>query len=246
LCCCCCCSKSLFQASSIAWQFARALPVSLPPPTLYRPNAFLFHTPKRAAKEALKAGETPEQKIARRVAKKQAKEVAKKAAIKKVSAQEQSFAGYTNGDNPFGDADLGSRFKWGKKEDMLREQGMSVGEQQARAKQLARENAAELEKVKAARALREVEMEEKEKEKEADQRAKEDELFVHWMANEESFHMEQVGTFSVRMSAGSVSGCAGRRFRCCCCYCCCDSSTRCNQVVCVHLPPLLSSFLPLS
>lgn len=143
---------------------------------------------KAKEKAALKANETPEEKVARRLAKKAAKK-SKLEAEKK--AKEDAFAGYTNNDNPFGDKNLGATFKWHKKEENLKEQGITLAMQEDRARRLQEENRIELEKVKEARAQRERDMEEKEKEKEAEQRAKEDEMHAAWMGQEEDFHLEQ-------------------------------------------------------
>lgn len=144
---------------------------------------------KRAEKQRMKELETPEQKIARRLAKKANKEISK---VKKTKTESEKFAGYTNNDNPFGDTNLGEKFVWHKKRDAAIEEGMSLAEQERRAKQLARENAIELEKVKQARAEREKAMEEKDEEKRREQQAKEDEMFQKWIDNEEGFHLEQV------------------------------------------------------
>ncbi|KAH8039958.1 hypothetical protein HPB51_009214 [Rhipicephalus microplus] len=66
---------------------------------------------KRKAKEAMKATETPEQKRLRRLAKKEAKERKRKAEM----GWDEEYLGYTNTDNPFGDANLLKSFKWEKK-----------------------------------------------------------------------------------------------------------------------------------
>ncbi|KAH7960147.1 hypothetical protein HPB49_017411 [Dermacentor silvarum] len=66
---------------------------------------------KKKAKEAMKATETPEQKRLRRLAKKEAKERKRKAEM----GWDEEYLGYTNTDNPFGDANLLKSFKWEKK-----------------------------------------------------------------------------------------------------------------------------------
>eukprot|EP00038_Savillea_parva_P030538 m.78403 g.78403 ORF g.78403 m.78403 type:complete len:718 (-) comp9217_c0_seq3:91-2244(-) len=143
---------------------------------------------KKREKAALKAKETPEEKIARRLAKKAAKAAAKE---KKLQAEREKFAGYTNNDNPFGDNNLDDKFVWVKKREKGIKEGVSIAEQERRAKELARENRLELEKVKKRREEKERELEEMEEEKERIQREKEDELFKAWMEKEEEFHLEQ-------------------------------------------------------
>eukprot|EP00039_Didymoeca_costata_P030511 m.29952 g.29952 ORF g.29952 m.29952 type:complete len:623 (+) comp8155_c0_seq1:61-1929(+) len=143
---------------------------------------------KMKEKEKLKAMETPEEKIARRLAKKAAK--AEKRQRKELEEKEK-FAGYTNGDNPFGDTNLGTKFVWHKKRDAYLEKGVSIAEQERRAEENARYNRIELEKVKKARADKERELEEREEEKRREQQAKEDALFEKWMGDEETFHLEQ-------------------------------------------------------
>lgn len=100
---------------------------------------------RKREKERLKQTETAEEKVERRLAKKAAK-----AAMKEKLAEEErrKFAGYTNNDNPFGDTNLDARFVWHKKQEQGVKQGLTLEEQERRAKQLRIENQIELEKVR--------------------------------------------------------------------------------------------------
>ena len=64
----------------------------------------------REEMRALKAAETPEQKLARRLAKKEAKERKKRM---KMGWDPEALT-YSNADNPFGDANLTEEFTWHK------------------------------------------------------------------------------------------------------------------------------------
>eukprot|EP00041_Stephanoeca_diplocostata_P025740 m.681666 g.681666 ORF g.681666 m.681666 type:complete len:749 (-) comp22812_c0_seq8:255-2501(-) len=143
---------------------------------------------RKREKEKLKQTETAEEKIQRRLAKKAAKAAIKE---KKLEEERKKFAGYTNNDNPFGDTNLDARFVWHKKREQGVKQGLSVEEQERRAKQLRIENQIELEKVKRKREEKERELEALEEEKRLAQQEKEDDLFRDWMAKEEGFHMDQ-------------------------------------------------------
>jgi len=159
---------------------------------------------EKAAKELAKRTETPEQKLARRIAKKSAKDAKRQEAKdKKKAAEADKFAGYTNDDNPFGDTNLGEKFVWHKKQEAGLHRGISVIEQERRAKELAQENAIELEKVKLARAEREAEMEAKDEEKRLEQQEKENELFKNWLDGEDAFLIENARQRTVlRMKDG--------------------------------------------
>jgi hypothetical protein len=73
---------------------------------------------KRAQKAQMKAQETPEEKRARRLAKKTAKEESRKKGL----GWGDECMGYSNVDNPFGDANLTETFVWEKK---LQKQGIT-------------------------------------------------------------------------------------------------------------------------
>ncbi|KAK9502890.1 hypothetical protein O3M35_011577 [Rhynocoris fuscipes] len=142
---------------------------------------------RRRAKELMKANETPEEKRARRLLKKEAKERRRKERM----GWDNDYLHYTNGDNPFGDANLLSTFVWSKK---LAKEGL-IGvsrdelERQNRRKQ--EENKIELEKVKKRRQEREQERQEREEAMMRLQREKEAAQFQSWATQEDQFHLEQ-------------------------------------------------------
>lgn len=133
----------------------------------------------------MKLNETPEEKRARRIKKKADKEAARK---KKAGIDD---SGYSNGVNPFGDANLGEQFVWHKKQEAAESRGISLEEQKYMEKDRRRVNKIELEKVKKRRAQREQEKLDKEKEDEALQRDKEGKEFEAWLGQEDQFHLEQ-------------------------------------------------------
>uniref|UniRef100_A0A224Y2L4 Splicing factor Cactin n=1 Tax=Rhipicephalus zambeziensis TaxID=60191 RepID=A0A224Y2L4_9ACAR len=142
---------------------------------------------KRKAKEAMKATETPEQKRLRRLAKKEAKERKRKAEM----GWDEEYLGYTNTDNPFGDANLLKSFKWEKKYEREGLKNVSEEEIERRNRLKLEENRRELEKVKQRRLEREREQEEREEEMTRIQRDKEAAQFQEWEKQEDNFHLQQ-------------------------------------------------------
>lgn len=135
----------------------------------------------------MKALETPEEKRARRLAKKEAKEKKKK----KEMGWDEEYLGYTNTDNPFGDAHLLENFVWQKKRERDGEQHLKEEEQRRREKLRQQEAKRELEKVKKRRIEREHEKQMREEERETLQRDKEAMSFKEWEEQEDKFHLEQ-------------------------------------------------------
>ncbi|KAK8767058.1 hypothetical protein V5799_006170 [Amblyomma americanum] len=142
---------------------------------------------KKKAKEAMKAAETPEQKRLRRLAKKEAKERKRKAEM----GWDEEYLGYTNTDNPFGDANLLKSFKWEKKYEREGLKNVSEEELERRNRLKLEENRRELEKVKQRRLEREREQEEREEEMTRIQRDKEAAQFQEWEKQEDIFHLQQ-------------------------------------------------------
>ncbi|KAM7310075.1 hypothetical protein ISCGN_007035 [Ixodes scapularis] len=142
---------------------------------------------KKKAKEALKATETPEQKRLRRLAKKEAKERKRKAQM----GWDEEYLGYTNTDNPFGDANLLKSFKWEKKFEKEGLKNAAEEEIERRNRLKLEENRRELEKVKQRRLEREREQEEREDELTRIQRDKEAAQFQEWEKQEDIFHLQQ-------------------------------------------------------
>jgi hypothetical protein len=72
--------------------------------------------------------------------------------------------GYSNMDNPYGDANLTEKFRWHKKREAEEKKGISEDEAQARDAARRRETVVELEKLKKRRMEREVEQAQQEQE----------------------------------------------------------------------------------
>ena len=98
---------------------------------------------------------------------------------------------YSAEDNPFNDANLGQKFKWGKKEDKERKQGMTREEAEKRDAQRRQEAMAEIEKLNAKRAERERLAAEREEEEARMARLAESAQMASWVAKEDDFHLEQ-------------------------------------------------------
>lgn len=142
---------------------------------------------KKKEKELLKALETPEEKRARRLAKKEAKDRKKR----KEMGWDDEYLGYTNTDNPFGDAHLLENFVWQKKRERDGEHHLKEDEMRRREKARQQEAKRELEKVKRRRVEREHEKQMREDERETLQREKEANSFKEWADQEDKFHLEQ-------------------------------------------------------
>ena len=142
---------------------------------------------KKKQKELMKALETPEQKRLRRLAKKEAKERKRKQQM----GWDDEYMGYTNADNPFGDANLHKTFVWSKKYEKL---GMKNVEEEKIEKVnriKMEQNKKELEKVKQRRLEREREREQRMEEMARMQREKEAAQFKEWEKQEDYFHLKQ-------------------------------------------------------
>lgn len=98
---------------------------------------------------------------------------------------------YSAEDNPFNDANLGQQFKWGKKEEKERKQGMSREEAEKRDAERRREAMMEIEKLNAKRAEREKLAAQREEEESRMARLAESAQMASWVAKEDDFHLEQ-------------------------------------------------------
>ncbi|CAG2168881.1 unnamed protein product, partial [Oppiella nova] len=141
----------------------------------------------RRRKEVYKALETPEEKRMRRLAKKEAKEKKRKL----MSGWDEEYMGYTNADNPFGDANLHKTFVWHKKYDKMGLKNVSEEEIDRMNRQKMQMTKRELEKVKERRLEREREREMRDDEMSRMQREKEAEQFKEWEKQEDIFHLKQ-------------------------------------------------------
>lgn len=147
----------------------------------------LLKEERRKQKAFLKQIETPEQKRLRRLAKKEAKERKRKEQM----GWDEEYMGYTNTDNPFGDANLLKTFVWNKKLEKEGLKSLREEEIERRNKLKLDENRRELEKVKQRRLERERERESREEELTRIQREKEAAQFKEWEKQEDGFHLQQ-------------------------------------------------------
>lgn len=142
---------------------------------------------KKKQKELLKALETPEQKRLRRLAKKEAKERKRKQQM----GWDDEYMGYTNADNPFGDANLHKTFVWSKKYEKLGMKNVEEEKIEKVNRMKMEQNKKELEKVKQRRLEREREREQRMEETARMQREKEAAQFKEWEKQEDYFHLKQ-------------------------------------------------------
>lgn len=98
---------------------------------------------------------------------------------------------YSAEDNPFNDANLGQKFKWGKKEDKERKQGLTREDAERRDAERRREAMAEIEKLNAKRAEREAQAALREEEESRMARLAESAQMASWVAKEDDFYLEQ-------------------------------------------------------
>ncbi|SPC66825.1 related to cactin [Ustilago sp. UG-2017b] len=98
---------------------------------------------------------------------------------------------YSAEDNPFNDPTLGQKFKWGKKEEKERKQGLSREEAEKRDAQRRQEAMAEIENLNAKRAEREKQAALREEEEARMARLAESAQMASWVAKEDDFHLEQ-------------------------------------------------------
>uniref|UniRef100_V5EB08 Splicing factor Cactin n=2 Tax=Kalmanozyma brasiliensis (strain GHG001) TaxID=1365824 RepID=V5EB08_KALBG len=98
---------------------------------------------------------------------------------------------YSAEDNPFNDANLGQKFKWGKKEEKERKGGLTREEAERRDAQRREEAMLEIEKLNAKRAEREKQAALREEEEARMARLAESAQMASWVAKEDDFHLEQ-------------------------------------------------------
>ena len=98
---------------------------------------------------------------------------------------------YSATDNPFHDANLGQQFRWHKKLEKDKKQGLSISESQRRDAIRRQEAKEELERLNKRRAEREVEQQLREEEEIRMQRLAESEQMADWLAKDDDFQLEQ-------------------------------------------------------
>ncbi|RWS13766.1 cactin-like isoform X2 [Dinothrombium tinctorium] len=104
---------------------------------------------------------------------------------------DEEYMGYTNTDNPFGDANLLKTFVWTKKYEKLGIKDIDPEEIEKQNRIKLEENKRELEKVKQRRLQREREREARLEELAKAQREKEALQFKEWEKQEDTFHLKQ-------------------------------------------------------
>lgn len=132
----------------------------------------------------------------RRKRDKSAERKARKAEKKRLREEEEArqvaeLSVYSAIDNPFHDVNLGQQFRWQKKIEKDRKQGLSLSEAQRRDAIRKQEAKEELERLNKRRAEREVELQLREEEEIRMQRLAESAQMADWLAKDGDFQLEQ-------------------------------------------------------
>lgn len=132
----------------------------------------------------------------RRKRDKSAERKARKAEKRRLREEEEArqvaeLSVYSATDNPFHDANLGQQFRWHKKLEKDKKQGLSISESQRRDAIRRQEAKEELERLNKRRAEREVEQQLREEEEIRMQRLAESEQMADWLAKDDDFQLEQ-------------------------------------------------------
>lgn len=98
---------------------------------------------------------------------------------------------YSSEANPFNDANLSSKFKWGKKEEKEKKMGLTPDQARARDEERRRHATEEIAKLNSARAQREAEQAIREEEEAKMARLAESAAMSEWVAKEDDFHLDQ-------------------------------------------------------
>lgn len=101
------------------------------------------------------------------------------------------LSAYSATDNPFHDVNLGQQFRWHKKNEKERKQGLSAAEAAQKDAIRRQEAKEELERLNKRRAEREAEQRLREEEEIRMQRLAESAQMADWLAKEEDFQLEQ-------------------------------------------------------
>ncbi|KAJ3892496.1 mid region of cactin-domain-containing protein [Lentinula edodes] len=121
---------------------------------------------------------------------------ARKAEKKRIKEEEEArqiaeLSVYSATDNPFHDVNLGQQFRWHKKNEKERKQGLSLAEAQRKDAIRKQEAKEELERLNKRRAEREVEQRLREEEEMRMQRLQESAQMSDWLSKEGDFQLEQ-------------------------------------------------------
>ena len=134
--------------------------------------------------------------VLRRKRDKSADKKARKAEKKRAREEEEArqvaeLSVYSATDNPFHDVNLGQQFRWHKKNEKERKQGLTLEEAQRRDALRRQEAKEELERLNRRRAEREAEQRLREEEEVRMQRLAESVQMADWLSKEEDFQLEQ-------------------------------------------------------
>ncbi|TCD67004.1 hypothetical protein EIP91_000684 [Steccherinum ochraceum] len=143
-------------------------------------------TPDDADRKKRKRDKSEERK-ARKAEKKRAREEEEARQVAELSV-------YSATDNPFHDVNLGQQFRWHKKNEKERKQGLTLAESQRKDALRRQEAKEELERLNKRRAEREAEQMLREEEELRMQRLAESAQMADWLAKEEDFQLEQERT----------------------------------------------------
>ncbi|KAJ7228924.1 mid region of cactin-domain-containing protein [Mycena pura] len=135
-------------------------------------------------KEKKRKRDKSEERSARKAEKKRAKEEEEMRQVAELSV-------YSATDNPFHDVNLGQQFRWHKKNEKERKQGMTLAESQRRDALRRAEAKEELDRLNKRRAEREVEQRLREEEEMRMARLQESAQMSEWVGKEGDFQLEQ-------------------------------------------------------
>lgn len=128
--------------------------------------------------------EKSEERKARKAEKRRAREEEEARRVAELSV-------YSATDNPFHDVNLDQQFRWHKKNEKERKQGLSLAESQRRDALRRQEAKEELERLNKRRAEREAEQRLREEEEVRMQRLAESVQMADWLSKEEDFQLDQ-------------------------------------------------------
>ncbi|KAI0347529.1 hypothetical protein BDW22DRAFT_1387867 [Trametopsis cervina] len=152
-------------------------------------------TPEKDRKRRSRSRDDDRKKYVRKRDKSEEKK-ARKAEKKRMKEEEEArqvaeLSVYSATDNPFHDVNLGQQFRWHKKNEMERKQGMTLAEAQHKDALRRQEAKEELERLNKRRAEREAEQRLREEEEIRMQRLAESAQMADWLSKEEGFQLEQ-------------------------------------------------------
>ncbi|CAO1620516.1 unnamed protein product [Parajaminaea phylloscopi] len=146
---------------------------------------------KKDKRSTRRRDETSQERKERKAAKARAGDAVDQEQAAEERARAAEMLMYSTEDNPFNDANLGHRFRWGKKEEKEKKMGMTPAEAARRDAERRREATEEIARLNAARAQREADQKLREEEEAQMARLAESAAMSEWVAKEDDFHLEQ-------------------------------------------------------